>query len=597
VVISGSGFGADVNDLEVSLFGPVSGCLPGTISAIDTMITCIGRLTSAPSDATGSIEASVSRAGGANNEGRQGVAFLLPSHSVATSVTPFPANGNNFLISGTNFPASVQTNSPPVKVTLYTGSQTISTTLVSPWSANALLVTLSTPLDLSYRGVLYANVSVADYLVSGAVAVVSDPPQVDASADRRIPSNSANIKLTGAGFGNSTSDLRVKLTLSPANNGTRRAVLASTDVDCLITSANGSSLICTPTQTLVENSVVDATVILFGGVSGPFRVGTTGGSVIVLSSIDTQTVAQNADTIFVYGDGFAADPDAQQNAVLLTPGGSCTIKRASSTQIECSPSAGFGSVSNVKASVSAYGAQASGPVPVIAQVVPTVSIAPSLTSILTGTSIVTIQGTGFDSSSPNATQVWLSLNNEAEFPCITASITSTSLTCTVSSPFNTSGTLTGKIRAFYGNSSVANVGKVEPAVAPTSSGDAASSTSGLATSSLIGIIVGVVAFVIIVAAIVLLVVRSRLKAIRDIKTQQRVDVPTEMAHLFSIVSSDLEIISKLGEGAYGAVYLGKYAKLKCHVAIKKLTASMIGSAVSDFFREAVRPRIVWYRSL
>lgn len=59
-----------------------------------------------------------------------------------------------------------------------------------------------------------------------------------------------------------------------------------------------------------------------------------------------------------------------------------------------------------------------------------------------------------------------------------------------------------------------------------------------------------------------------------------------MAHLFSILSSELEIISKLGEGAYGAVYLGKYARLKCHVAIKKLTGSMMSQHVSDFFREA-----------
>jgi serine/threonine protein kinase len=46
----------------------------------------------------------------------------------------------------------------------------------------------------------------------------------------------------------------------------------------------------------------------------------------------------------------------------------------------------------------------------------------------------------------------------------------------------------------------------------------------------------------------------------------------------------LEIISKLGEGSFGAVYLGKFRKR--HVAIKKLAGSMLSSQVNDFFREA-----------
>jgi serine/threonine protein kinase len=57
-----------------------------------------------------------------------------------------------------------------------------------------------------------------------------------------------------------------------------------------------------------------------------------------------------------------------------------------------------------------------------------------------------------------------------------------------------------------------------------------------------------------------------------------------MMHVFNIRTAELEIISKLGEGSFGSVFLGKWNKR--HVAIKKLAASMMAAHVSDFFREA-----------
>jgi serine/threonine protein kinase len=52
--------------------------------------------------------------------------------------------------------------------------------------------------------------------------------------------------------------------------------------------------------------------------------------------------------------------------------------------------------------------------------------------------------------------------------------------------------------------------------------------------------------------------------------------------MFHIKASDLTILNKLGEGSFGAVYLGKWQKR--HVAIKRLTGSMMSSQVNGSFQ-------------
>jgi serine/threonine protein kinase len=58
-----------------------------------------------------------------------------------------------------------------------------------------------------------------------------------------------------------------------------------------------------------------------------------------------------------------------------------------------------------------------------------------------------------------------------------------------------------------------------------------------------------------------------------------VELPDEMKHVFNIKSSDLEIIHKIGEGSYGAVYLGRFHRQ--YVAIKRLTGGMISANVNE----------------
>lgn len=582
ITVTGSSFGSVASDIAVEFTGAVSGCLPGSLTVTDSQITCTGRITADPDQAAGAIAAQVRKSGGANTEGPVDVAYLVPRHALTNQPNRrFPVSGQTIAILGTNFPAQFQ-GYFSFQATLTAGSQTIACTqsTAAPVTHTSVACLLATPIQDTYRGALVANLTIVGYTATATIATVTDPPQINSTESRRIAGNSVSLRIAGTGLGNDTSSVQVTLSLSPASNTSKRA---ATVIACLPTSVDDLGVTCTPVAALIPNSFVDAIVSMFGGVADPVRIGTTGGSVVVNSSIDSQILAQNSDTVFVFGDGFAAGADAGFNLVTLTPGGNCNVQSASQTRITCKPSGSFGTSNNLKAAVSAYGApEATG---VIAQLIPTATITPSLSPLSLGSSGVAITGSNFDASSLNSTLVWLSLNNDQEFSCAVNFVNSSYISCSASSPFNTSGTLTGRVRAFYGNSTIANIGRV---VEPTTGGGNSTSNAldpTAQTNTIIGVVVGVVAFVIIVAAIVIIIIRRRIQAVRNINGQV-VDVPTEMAHLFSIVSSDLEIISKLGEGAYGAVFLGRYARLKCHVAIKKLTGSMMSQHVSDFFREA-----------
>jgi hypothetical protein len=172
---------------------------------------------------------------------------------------------------------------------------------------------------------------------------------------------------------------------------------------------------------------------------------------------------------------------------------------------------------------------------------------------------------------------------------------------------NVTGGLAVKVNSFGGDSGMAIIGVVQKAPGPTGEGV-------LAPGQIGGIVGGVIAALIVLAIIIVVVVKIQLKRIKDIKSRESslvlwfdltlfgfvstfslikttvcfdlvhfiitvVEVSEENMHLFNIKSQDLEIIHKLGEGSYGAVYFGKYKKQ--HVAIKRLMGSMISANVSD----------------
>lgn len=98
----------------------------------------------------------------------------------------------------------------------------------------------------------------------------------------------------------------------------------------------------------------------------------------------------------------------------------------------------------------------------------------------------------------------------------------------------------------------------------------------------VGVVAAVVAFA-VVGIVAFIFYRRRFRALENAR-KAATKVPEEMAAMFSIKAADLEMAEKLGEGSFGAVYKAKYRGR--WVAVKKLAASVLGNAVSEFFREA-----------
>eukprot|EP01122_Echinamoeba_exundans_P010177 TRINITY_DN3748_c1_g1_i1.p1 TRINITY_DN3748_c1_g1~~TRINITY_DN3748_c1_g1_i1.p1 ORF type:complete len:1546 (+),score=251.70 TRINITY_DN3748_c1_g1_i1:527-5164(+) len=93
--------------------------------------------------------------------------------------------------------------------------------------------------------------------------------------------------------------------------------------------------------------------------------------------------------------------------------------------------------------------------------------------------------------------------------------------------------------------------------------------------------IGVVLLVVVILAAIFF--RRRTLQMRRLEAQVE-KLPDDLRSVLSIKSNDLIMGKKLGEGSFGAVYLGTYKGRK--VAIKKLANNMISTHVADFFREA-----------
>jgi hypothetical protein len=142
--------------------------------------------------------------------------------------------------------------------------------------------------------------------------------------------------------------------------------------------------------------------------------------------------------------------------------------------------------------------------------------------------------------------------------------------CRLSTPLSTvDAAVTARVKSYGGFSDDLVIGTI---------------SSSVNNVALIGGILGALGFLFLIV-IILVIVIIRRRRIKN-KSDHTVNVPEEMASMFNIKSTDLEIVKKLGEGSFGAVFLCKY-KGKM-IALKKLMGSMMSAHVNDFFREAVR---------
>jgi hypothetical protein len=209
--------------------------------------------------------------------------------------------------------------------------------------------------------------------------------------------------------------------------------------------------------------------------------------------------------------------------------------------------------------------------------------APSVVSssdyVRTGTRKFTLKGEGFNPITPSETNsVLIRVDSGIFFPCavLDAGSDATTINCELANSSiitKSDATIYATVRSYFGKSEERAIGVI--------------SLTGISGTTIAGAAIGgSIGALIIIVLIILIILRTKIRRrLRDAKGTH-VDVPQEMAHMFNIKSQDLEIIQKLGEGSFGAVFSAKWKG--DIVALKKLTGAMISSHVNDFFREAVR---------
>jgi hypothetical protein len=236
----------------------------------------------------------------------------------------------------------------------------------------------------------------------------------------------------------------------------------------------------------------------------------------------------------------------------------------------------------LKATISAFGGSSSSPV-FIASVFPSPVIAASVEAKYE----IGANTSGFDDrflgSWADRNQIVVFVGTTA-YDCVpTSNCTATTIECTLANEanFTAAGVITASITSFRGKSDISIIGIVQE---PLSVSGPASAIvgDGLSFTTKLGIGVGAGAFGLIVTTVVIILV-VRLRRTQRAMDRNKADIPLEMMSLFNIKMSEVEILSKLGEGSFGAVYLGRFRKM--HVAVKKLSASVLASQVNDFFRE------------
>jgi hypothetical protein len=149
---------------------------------------------------------------------------------------------------------------------------------------------------------------------------------------------------------------------------------------------------------------------------------------------------------------------------------------------------------------------------------------------------VTVNGANFD---PDGAAVFVkNSGSSTPFECTVSARTTDRLVCSYDTAKLAAGSVEVQVVSFFG--------KTEWTVAGAVSADA------LGPGATAGISVAVIVVVVGAIAVTIIVIMRR--KLTDIKGQIT-EVPDEMQHIFNIKSTELEIISKLGEGRCAVICL------------------------------------------
>lgn len=105
----------------------------------------------------------------------------------------------------------------------------------------------------------------------------------------------------------------------------------------------------------------------------------------------------------------------------------------------------------------------------------------------------------------------------------------------------------------------------------------------------VGVAVAIVVAIAIAVIVIVFVVRRRFKAINQMQTVEMQELKGKLSEdeikaVLNIKASDISLVSQLGSGAFGTVWLAHYqGKI---VAVKKLSGSALSGQLVEFFREA-----------